>query len=447
MLLIDDEDLQVKEIPIGLVGYGTIGQGVAAILELNGQQIARKLGAKLYLKHVIEKYPDRNFDIPIDKNIVSSELDVLLRDPTVKVAIELVGGTTVAKDIVKKLIMSGKHVVTANKALLAHYGQELFELARKYDKCIAFEASCGGGIPLVESIRRGLLANDIKAIFGILNGTCNYILTSMSKEGKDYATALSEAQAQGFAEADPTFDVKGIDTSHKLAILSSMAFGQAVPIESISAEGIDGIQIQDINYGKELGYVMKLLAIGIKEDDGITARVHPAFVSKDDPLALVSGPFNAVSVYGNAVGHTMFYGRGAGRMPTASAVLSDVIDIILGNALQTFKQVSVLPDMTLPAPIKPIDDITSRYYMRLMVVDKPGVMAEFTNILGKHDISLSAVIQREESQEAQVVPVVVLTHKAREGNMQTAITEIEKLESVAERPVCIRVVDQYPEFT
>ncbi len=439
--------MTVKEIPIGLVGYGTIGQGVAAILDLNGQQIARKLGARLYLKHVIEKYPDREFDVPIDKNIISTDLDVLLRDPTVKVAIELVGGTTVAKDIVKKLIMSGKHVVTANKALLAHHGQELFELARKYDRCIAFEASCGGGIPLVESIRRGLLANDIRAIFGILNGTCNYILTSMSKDGKDYETALKEAQSQGFAEADPTFDVKGIDTSHKLAILGSMAFGQAVPIESIFAEGIDEIKIKDINYGKELGYEMKLLAIGIKEDDGITVRVHPAFISKDDPLALVSGPFNAVSVYGNAVGHTMFYGRGAGRMPTASAVLSDVVDIILGNALQTFKQIAVLPDITLPAPIKPIEDISSRYYLRLMVVDKPGVMAQFTNILGQHNISLSAVIQREESREAKVVPVVVLTHQSREGNMRKAIDEIEKLETVSERPICIRVVDQYPEFT
>ena len=439
----------MKEIPIGLVGYGTIGQGVAAILEMNGEQISRKLGAKLYLKHVIEKNV-RNFDVPVDKSIISTELESLLRDPTVKVGIELVGGTTIAKEIVQKLLMSGKHVVTANKALLAHHGTELFELARKNDRCIAFEASCGGGIPLVESIRRGLLANDIQAMCGILNGTCNYILTSMTKEGKGYETALREAQNLGFAEADPTLDVNGTDSAHKLTILSSMAFGQAVPFEAVNISGIDTVDIQDIKCGEEFGYVMKLLAIAVKDNDGISVRVHPAFISLDNPLASVSSSFNAVSIYGNAVGHTMFYGRGAGQLPTASAVLSDVVDIILGNSLQTFSQLAVLPDLTNPAPIKPIAEIESRYYLRLMVVDRPSVMAGFTTILGNHDISISSVIQREASQtdgtDEPIVPVVVLTHKAKEGDIQSAINEIQQLDFVSQKPVCIRVVDQHQEF-
>lgn len=440
----------MKEIPIGLVGYGTVGQGVAAVLAMNNGELTRKLGAKVYLKHVVEKFMDRPFDVPLAPGVMTSNLDNLINDPSVEIAIELVGGTTIAKDIVERLLKAGKHVVTANKALLAHHGRALFELARKHNRCIAFEASCAGGIPLIESVRRGLVANDIKAVYGIVNGTCNYILTAMSREGKDYATALKEAQAAGFAEADPTLDVNGTDTAHKLAIISSLAFAQAIPFEAIRVEGIDTVHIEDIRYGQELGYVMKLLAIGIKEKDGISVRVHPSFISKEDPMALVLGPFNAVSVYGNAVGHTMFYGRGAGRMPTASAVVSDVVDIILGNAVRTFQQLCLLPDVTVPAAIKPIEEIVSRYYLRLMVVDRPGVLAKLTEIFGRYNISISAVLQHEGAKDDQngepIVPVVVLTHRAKEGNLQSAINEIAKLEASAERPVCIRVVDEHPEW-
>jgi len=440
----------LKEIPIGLVGYGTVGQGVGAVLAMNGEQISRKVGAKVYLKHVVEKFLDRPFDVPQPAGVMTPNLDDLLNDPSVEIAIELIGGTTIAKDVVEKLLRAGKHVVTANKALLAHYGKELFSLARKHNRCIAFEASCGGGIPLIESIRRGLAANDIKAMYGIVNGTCNYILTAMSRDGKDYSTALKEAQASGFAEADPTLDVNGTDTAHKLTILSSLGFGQTIPFETISIEGIDKVNIKDIRYGHELGYVMKLLAIGIKDQDGISVRVHPAFISKNDPLSLVHGSFNAVSVYGNAVGHTMFYGRGAGRMPTASAVVSDVIDIILGNASRTFDQLNVLPDVTSPATLKPMKDIVSRYYLRLMVVDRPGVLARLMEIFGKNSISISAVLQHEGSDydknNETIVPVVILTHRAKEGNVQSAITEIAGLDVSAEQPVCIRVVDQHPEW-
>lgn len=440
----------MKEIPIGLVGYGTIGQGVAAVLAMNGEEISRKLNAKVYLKHVVEKDIDRPFDVPLAQGVLSNDLDRLLNDPTVEIGIELIGGTTIAKQIVEKMLKAGKHVVTANKALLAHHGKELFQLARKHNRCIAFEASCGGGIPLIESIRRGLIANDVQAMYGIVNGTCNYILTAMIREGKDYAVALKEAQIAGFAEANPSLDVNGTDSAHKLTILSSLAFGQDIPFESIHIEGIDTISIEDVRYGNELGYVLKLLAIGIKEQGGVSVRVHPAFISKHDPLSLVSGPFNAVSVYGNAVGHTMFYGRGAGRMPTASAVVSDVIDIILGNAGRTFNELAVLPDVAPKADIKPMEEISSRYYLRLMVIDRPGVLAKLTEIFGRFNMSISAITQREgsvyDARGEAIVPVVVLTHRAREGNVQSAIREIAGLEVCTQEPICIRVVDEHPEW-
>jgi len=442
----------VKQVSIGLVGYGTVGQGVAAVLAQNGDRIAGKIGAEVRLKHIVEKYPDRSFDVPVPQGaLLTDRLEALLEDEQTEIAIELVGGITVARKIIEDLIRGGKHVVTANKALLAHCGRELFALAREHHRCIAFEASCAGGVPLIESIRRGLMANDIRAVYGIVNGTCNYILTAMTQEDKPYDQALREAQEAGFAEADPTLDVNGTDSAHKLAIISSLAFAQAIPLEAISTEGIDKVQLADLQYAQELGYVMKLLAIGIKQPAGISVRVHPAFIPNTDPLAWVSGPFNAVSIYGNAVGHTMFYGRGAGRMPTASAVLADVIDIIVGNAQQTFDHLAVLSDLTEDARIEPIEDITCRYYLRLMVVDRPGVLAKFTRVFGKHEISISAVMQREGCEYDRdgefIVPVVVLTHRAQEGNLRGAIDEIAELDVVAERPVCIRVLDEHPEWT
>jgi len=441
-----------KRISVGLIGYGTVGQGVAAVLERNRATITERLGCEVRLKTIVEKFMDRKFDVPVptDATMVS-DVQALIEDKEITVAIELVGGTTFAKDLVIKLLNSGKHVVTANKALLAHYGQELFALARKNGVSIGFEASCAGGIPVIEAIRRGLAANDINAIYGIVNGTCNYILTAMTREHKSYAVALKEAQVAGFAEADPTLDVNGTDSAHKLAILSSLCFAQAVPFESISIEGIDTVSVTDLNTAAELGYVMKLLAIGVKDGDGVSVRVHPAFIRTTHPLAWVSGSFNAVCVYGNAVGHTMFYGRGAGRMPTASAVVADVMDIALGHAVRTFAQVKVLPDVTPTATMKPIDSIVGRYYLRLMVSDRPGVVAAFAEVFGKHGISLSAVLQREGCEKTatgeSIVPVVVLTHEAQEGNVRRAIDEIAALGITSERPACIRVIDEHAEWS
>ena len=441
----------MNEVPIGLVGYGTVGQGVAAVLTQNRDHIAGKLNARVVLKTIVEKYPNRTFEVaPPAGAAMTDQLPALLNDKDVEIGIELVGGTTEAKTIVEALLKSGKHVVTANKALLAHYGRELFALARKCHRCIGFEASCAGGIPVIETIRRGLVANEINAIYGIVNGTCNYILTAMVRDHKSYKQALKEAQAAGLAEADPTLDVNGTDSAHKLAILSSLAFAQSVDFSRILVEGIDKINLADLEAANDLGYVVKLLAIGVKQADGISVRVHPAFIRKTDPLAWVAGSFNAVSIYGNAVGHTMFYGRGAGRMPTASAVVSDVVDIILGNAPRTFEKLVLLPDQTPPARIKPIEEITGRYYLRLMVADRPGVLAQFSGIFGKHNISISAVQQREgydyDRKGEPIVAVIVLTHKAQEGNVRRAIDDVARLDVAAERPICIRVVDEPEEW-
>ena len=434
---------------VGLIGCGTVGQGVAEILLRGGGRLSSKVAAPIELRHVIDTQPDRLRDAAIPEAIGSGDLDRLLTDDRTEIAVELVGGTTVAREIVLKCLAAGKHVVTANKALLAHHGRELYAAARQGGRCIAFEASCGGGIPLVESIRRGLIANDIQAIYGIVNGTCNYILTEMVAGGQTYADALAGAKAAGYAEADETLDVSGADSAHKLAILAGLAFGVDVDYERIIVEGIDAIELADLHAGEELGYVCKLLAIGQRRDDGkLSLRVHPAFIRRSHPLANVSGSFNAVSVYGDAVGHTLYYGRGAGRTPTASAVVADIVDIAIGNAPQTFEQLRLLNDVCPPAEYLPIEDVEKRYYFRMMVADRPGVFAMISRVFGEHDISLSAVVQHESSEDLEggAVPIVITTHLAREGNVRQALTRIASLDVVLTTPVCIRMVEEYAEF-
>jgi homoserine dehydrogenase len=346
-------------------------------------------------------------------------------------------------------LAAGKHVVTANKAMIAMFGKEICGQARFSGVSISFEASCGGGIPLISSIQRGLIANETRGIYGILNGTCNYILSEMhGANDKSYAVGLREAQDQGFAEPDPTLDVSGVDTAHKITILASLAFGVSADFNQVSVEGIESVDVMDIRAGQELGYVCKLLAIAEKQGEQVSLRVHPAFIRKDHPLAGVSGPFNAVSVYGSQVGHTMFYGRGAGPSPTASAILADVIDTALGNAGRAFDQLPIFPDVTPPAQYKPIDDVTVRYYFRINVVDRPGVMAEITRIFGDQGISLSAVNQHEAPEDARenVVPIAVLTHLAKEGDAMTAMAKIEGMDAVCAKPVCIRLMEEPEEF-
>jgi homoserine dehydrogenase len=374
--------------------------------------------------------------------LLTDDLNVLLNDDSIEIGLELVGGTTIAKDIQIQMLKAGKHVVTANKALLAEHGKTLYQAALTADRCIGFEASCCGGIPIVAALRTGLAANRINGLYGIFNGTCNYILTNMTLSGADFSDALREAQDRGFAEADPTLDINGMDTAHKLAILGGLAFNCRIDMADIYVEGIDNINIVDIRSALEMGYLLKLLAIGEKDDDGqISLRVHPSLISEHSPLAQVEGPFNAVSVFGNAVGNTMFYGRGAGMMPTASAVVADIIEIALGTGQYLFEIMPMVTETKRTVSIKSIDEIDSRFYIRIMARDEPGVFAVFAQVLGKHGISISGAIQHEWVGPKNTVPVVITTHATRQKNMTAALKELEQLDINIQKPVCIRIVN------
>ena len=431
-----------KVIKIGLVGFGTVGCGVAKILLEDCDYIKARTGLKLELAKVVDVDTKRQRPVTLPAGILTSDLNSLLNDKDIQIAIELVGGTKIAKEIQLKMLAAGKDVVTANKALLAEFGNELYSAAHKVDKCIAFEASCAGGIPIISAIRTGLAANRIKAIYGILNGTCNYILSNMSKKDESFRSALKQAQDKGYAEADPTLDINGHDSAHKLAILASISFGCEILPSDIFVEGIENIDIVDIRYGKEMGYTLKLLAIGQKTDNGkLFLRVHPSFISSENALARVDGPFNAVSIFGHAVGQTMFYGRGAGMMPTASAVVADIIDVAMGNSKKLFKHLTLEPRNKIDSSFGKIDDLTSRFYIKLKVADKPGVFAQICTILANHEISLSGVLQHEEHNAKDLVPAVVITHLTQQKKITAALHDLGKLEIVKSEPVCIRIVD------
>ncbi len=431
---------------IALVGCGTVGGATAVLLTKEREHLLKRTGIELNLKYIV----DRNFDhakaLGLDESLYETELSTALEDPEVDVILELVGGTTIAKQIIEKALKSGKHVVTANKALLAHHGADLMATAQANTVAISFEASCAGGIPIVRALYDGLIANRIDALYGIVNGTCNYILTEMIQKGETYAGALKAAQADGLAEADPFLDVSGTDSAHKLAILAALAFDQRVAFEKIPIQGIDTLELIDVKYGQELGYIVKLLAIAQRTEKGLSLRVRPSFITREHPLAWVSGPFNAVSVYGHAVGHTMYYGRGAGGSPTASAIVSDIVSLALGTAQSSFHQLRIWPDRTIEALQLPTDQIESRYYIRVMVEDVPGVFAKLATVLGNHSISISSVLQKEPGEdEPEGVPVVITTHRATEGNVLEALGEIDQL-SVVKRPsVCISIIDEHEE--
>jgi len=432
---------------VAVVGCGTVGGAVAMVLTRDAEILLERLGPRLELRHVVDVDFTNAKQLGLDESLLTSDLDAVLADASVGAVVELVGGTTVAKEIIAQALQAGKHVVTANKALLAHHGTELYALARSCGVCLAFEASCAGGIPIVRALTDGLSANRIDAMFGIVNGTCNYILTEMTQQGRDYAEALAGAQQAGLAEADPTLDVAGTDSAHKLAILASLAFGRQIDFDAIPVEGIDSLELCDIAYGQELGYVVKLLAIAHRQPDGLSLRVRPEFISKEHPLAWVSGPFNAVSVYGHATGHTMYYGRGAGGMPTASAVIADLAAVAIGSAQRAFETAPNWPDLAEPACQLSIDEVRSRYYIRASVEDKPGVFARIATILGTHHISISSLLQHEtpENGEIEGVPVVITTHRAREGDVRNALSEVDSLDAVKARSVCIGIVDEHPE--
>jgi homoserine dehydrogenase len=428
-----------NKVKIGLVGFGVVGSGVAKILLENANSVEKKTGIHLELSRIVDLDTTSKRPVDVPKEMLTDDLDALLNDDSIQIVAELVGGTTIAKDIQLKILRAGKHVVTANKALLAKYGNELYAEAKKNDKCIAFEASCCGGIPIVSAIRTGLAANNINAIYGIVNGTCNYILSSMTSNNEDFAVALKQAQEKGYAEADPTLDINGGDSAHKLVILAAMAFGYDISLDDVFIEGIEDVSIDDIRYGKEMGYALKLLAIGERNNSGrISLRVHPAFISLSSPLASVDGPFNAVSIFGHAVGQTMYYGRGAGMMPTASAVVADIIEIAMGNSKALFNSQKTDP---IGSALDSIDNLISRFYIRLMVTDTPGTFAMIGKILADHDISISGVLQHEAHDENNTVPAIITTHPNRQANVTKALADMEKLDAVQSKPFCIRIVD------
>ena len=434
--------MDAKVIKIGLVGYGIVGTGVAKILFENAAEITARTGLKLELACVVDNDTTRPRDFTLPNGLLTDDLNVLLNDESIDIALELVGGTTFAKDIQVQMLKAGKHVVTANKALLAEQGESLYQIALDAKRCIAFEASCCGGIPIVSALRTGLAANRITGLYGIFNGTCNYILTNMTHLGAEFSDALKEAQDKGFAEADPTLDINGMDTAHKLAILGGLAFNCRIGMDDIYVEGIENIDIVDIRSALEMGYVLKLLAIGEKDADGqVSLRVHPSFILEDTPLAQVEGPFNAVSVFGNAVGNSMFYGRGAGMMPTASAVVADIIAIALGTSQHLFKNMAMITETKRSVKIKIVDDIDSRFYIRIMARDEPGVFAAYGQVLGKHGISISGAIQHEWIGPQNTVPVVITTHPTQQKNMNAALKDLEQLDIIIQKPVCIRIVD------
>ena len=425
---------------VAIVGFGIVGSGVAKILLKQKDSISKRTGIEFEITDIVDKDLTRDRVVSIPDGMLHDDLDKVLNNPEIDTVAVLVGGTSFSADIQKQIIASGKNVVTANKALLAERGDEVFAAAREKGKTVAFEASCCGGIPLISSINTGLAANNITSLLGILNGTCNYILSSMTEQGKDYSTALKEAQAAGFAEADPTLDVNGADSTHKIAILAMLAFGCKITYDDITFSGIESVDLQDIIYGQKLGYKMKLLAIADNTEKGVSIQVKMAFISNDEPLARVSGPFNAVSIFGDAVGHTLYLGRGAGMMPTASAVVADLIEVARGNAANIFKTTAGLGKDAEPVRLCPAEERNSRFYLRINAADRAGVMAQLTEILGRHKISIQSMLQQEVHGSHDFVPVIIMTDLAQQGNMDNAIEEIAALDTINDSPVCIPVV-------
>lgn len=429
----------MKTVNVGLIGFGTVGSGVAKILLKKPPVFAEKLNRKIVLTSVADRNLDKKKGLNSSRNIVfTQDVDEILNNPKINIVVELIGGIHPAKEIITKGLHNGKDIVTANKALLALHGSELFQIAHKYGKSISFEASVGGCIPVISALRDSFIADDIQHIFGIVNGTTNYVLTKMTRENLKYDDALRNAQQKGYAEKDPSTDVNGIDSAHKLAILARMGFNCDFDYENIYVEGITDVESKDIYYAHELGYTLKLLAISKKSDNRLELRVNPTLLSHEHPLSSVSGVFNAICICGNTIGETMLYGQGAGQMPTANAVVSDLIDVALGRANLTFDSIKSLSGSCEKANILDISKIKTRYYLRYSVIDKPGVLAKITSVLGKHDISIASVIQKE-TKENEMIPLVMMTHLAEEGNLQRALLEINTLDVVKEKTRFLRV--------
>jgi homoserine dehydrogenase len=428
---------------IALIGCGTVGSGVARLLLEHRERLSGRAARDLVLRRVVVRDRARPRAAAVPGELLTTDLRSVLTDPSIHVAAELAGGVGWARQAIFELLEAGKDVVTANKAVLAVYGPEIFECARRHGRAVAFEASVAGGVPIIAALSQSLAANQILSLQGILNGTCNFILTCMSEQGQGYTEALAEAQRRGYAEADPTLDVDGTDSVHKLAILAQIAFGVAAPPASLERRGIAEIKEIDIRYARELGYTIKLLAEAWLDDRQLALHVSPVLLRHQTPLAQVRGAYNAIHVVGDAVGDTLYYGQGAGQMPTASAVVADLIDLAVGRAQRTFQSLRLWSENSRGIHLRPSATVRSRFYLRVLVKDRPGVLADIAHELALHQISISSVIQHEafDGQEGEAVPLVIMTHTALTGSFRAAVAQIDRLECVTAPTVYYPVAD------
>ena len=432
----------MEPVKVGLLGLGTVGGGTINVLTRNAEEIARRAGRAIVVSHASARDLNKPRICDTSGITLTTDPSAVVNDPEVQIIIELMGGDTVARELVLAAINNGKHVVTANKALIAKHGNEIFAQAQKQGVMVAFEAAVAGGIPIIKAIREGLAGNRVEWLAGIINGTGNFILTEMRDKGRDFADVLAEAQALGYAEADPTFDVEGIDAAHKLTILASIAFGIPLQFEACYTEGITRITRADVTYAEELGYRIKHLGMARRTDAGVELRVHPTLIPERRLIANVDGVMNAVLVKGDAVGPTLYYGAGAGAEPTASAVVADLVDVtrtLTSDPENRVPHLAFQPDALSDLPILSMEQVETAYYLRLQAQDKPGVLADVTRILGDAGISIEAILQRESPDDGVEATIIMLTHRVLEGKMNQAIRSIEALDSITGAVTRIRL--------
>ncbi len=430
----------MKIIKVGLIGFGIVGSGVVKILSDNSDVISQRLGAKIELVKIADLDIETDRGVKVEPGVLTKDVDEVLTNPEIDIVIELIGGTEPAKTFMMKAMENGKRVVTANKALLAKHGDEVFSLAEEKGFALGFEAAVGGCIPIIRSLKESFAATQIKSIVGIVNGTANYILSQMTENGREFGVALKEAQELGFAEADPTFDVEGIDTAHKAALLTRLAYGTSVNFDEIYIQGISDITLKDIDCAREFGYKIKLLAISKMNGDSVEVRVHPAMIPEDHSLAQINGVFNAVQIYDDLMEKSALIGHGAGSLPTASAVIGDVIEIARDVLLGVSSRVPVQafdPKSFKNLPVTDIRQIETEYFLRFNALDKPGVLSVISGILGDHSISIKSVIQQGRD-EGKGVPLILMTHQAREENIQDALAKLNHTDVISEKPIVIR---------
>lgn len=437
-----EEKTALRPVRIGILGLGTVGCGTVNVLLRNGSEITRRAGRSLHVIRASVRDLQKRRSCSVDNISLTQDADSIVNDPDVDVIVELIGGHDPARQLVLQAIAAGKHIVTANKALIAVHGNEIFRAAQEQGVMVAFEAAVGGGIPIIKAIREGLSGNRIEWVAGIINGTGNFILTEMRDRGRSFDEALADAQRLGYAEADPSFDVEGIDAAHKLTILASIAFGIPLQFDKTYTEGIAGVARADVKYAEELGYRIKHLGIARRGDDGVELRVHPTLIPERRLIASVDGIMNAILIKGDALGPTMYYGAGAGADPTASAIVADLVDVVRTLTTDPNNRVPHLafqPDALSDLRILSMEDVQTSYYLRMQVRDRPGVLAEIAQLLASQQISIEAVIQKEPAEGENVVPLIMLTHRVLEKNMNAALTQIEALDSIQGKVVRLRM--------